>query len=384
MAPAGSGSNTSGSLLNRNMLRPLKSQQPSLPPSRKTETIRNFSANNPQPDVTMNDDGFAETNDPQESETQDEEMDDEDSEFAGIMTEESENDGIETEDSEDVGSTAAPSTTGSSLSSVKSATEDLASKSLDAQSQWPYSPSRRRIRQLARCTGLDDETKQGMLPHPTARDVIVNALSSVEFLREVGKYPVNPDAIGIDWAGRLFMAESSNRGPNNYRADFCDMVATLRRHARHSEIEDQMKACLRAINECCRPDKYGMLHLTNELESLVRDVLQKKAFGVVELRKVLTECKKVVASLEETLFLFAAVRQDLLETGSTSLKRWNQLREHRWLCRHQSLLLGGTTQEDMGSLRELLTQISLHYCGPLGYIQELMRHLNAAIDDAEL
>ncbi|KAL2170988.1 hypothetical protein VTG60DRAFT_4003 [Thermothelomyces hinnuleus] len=262
--------------------------------------------------MIVKDEDLAEEEDPQNSETQDEEMEDEDSENEDSEDEDAEDEGIETEDTEtedaeDVSFAAGQSTPDNSLGAVQSAREEPAGGPLGAGSPWPNWPSRKTILQLAQCTGLDSKTNRGLLPDPTARDVIVNALASVQFLKAVGQSPVNPDAIGVDSAGRLFKVSASYDERNNYRADFCDMVANLEKRARHGEIRDQMEAYLTAMDDCIH-NEYGTSDHTNDLVSLVSDVVQKKNFRVPELKRVLAECEKVVASLDKTLPLFVAVK----------------------------------------------------------------------------
>ncbi|AEO56110.1 hypothetical protein MYCTH_2300650 [Thermothelomyces thermophilus ATCC 42464] len=159
------------------------------------------------------------------------------------------------------------------------------------------------------------------------------------------------------------------------------MVADLEKRVRHGKIEDQMKAYLSAM-DACGDNEYGTDDLTGKLGCLVSDVLRNKDFSVPILERVVAECEKVVASLDETLSLFVAVKQDLLETGSTSLKRLNRLWENKWLAQTHSDLLDVNTQEDVDSLRQALTRITLCYYGPLGHAQELMRNLKLEIHEA--
>ncbi|KAL2179241.1 uncharacterized protein P884DRAFT_196403 [Thermothelomyces heterothallicus CBS 202.75] len=161
------------------------------------------------------------------------------------------------------------------------------------------------------------------------------------------------------------------------------MVADLEKRVRHGEIEDQMKAYLSAM-DACGENEYGTDHLTGNLRCLVSDVLQNKDISVPILERVVADCARVVASLDEALSLFVAVKQDLLETGSTSLKRLNRLRENKWLALCHSHLLDVKTQEDVDSLRQALTRISLCYYGPLGHAQELMRNLKLEIHEASM
>jgi hypothetical protein len=82
---------------------------------------------------------------------------------------------------------------------------------LKAESQWPYQPARTEISKLATCLGLDHSTANGLLPSPTARDAIVNALASVKFLNEFGQSALLSSQLGIDSAGRLFRVGSCER-----------------------------------------------------------------------------------------------------------------------------------------------------------------------------
>ncbi|KAL2160600.1 hypothetical protein VTH06DRAFT_1288 [Thermothelomyces fergusii] len=325
-------------------------------------------AKQPQPEVVTKAENLAEQDESQNSETEDEEMEDVDSE--GSMT---------TENKEDGRPATGQASTKKSLHASQSAREESAGTPLSASSPWPCQPSRRMIQQLAQCTGLDNWVGQGTLPGRTARDVIVTALASVSFLEALGQSPVNPDDIGIDSDGRLFQVRNSSDEHDNYRADFFNMVKARRNRQGLEFVIDAMQAYSSAMDDCWL-NKYGTYHLTNELETLVADVLAKKDFDISVLKRVLTESEKVVAKLEKTLSMFVAVKQDLLETGSTSVARWNQLREAKWFGKYKSHLLEVKTKEDMDRLCHELSQICLSYYGPLGHAQELMSELDYAVN----
>jgi hypothetical protein len=192
---------------------------------------------------------------------------------------------------------------------------------LEAASRWPSSPSKQEIARLTKCSGLDDDTSKGRLPVSTARDAVVNALASVKFLREIGEAPLNPNDIGIASDGCLF--KISGRSRRNHRLDFSAMVSNLQENTKYEEIRGQMRAYMAAEMNICFRD-------TEELASLIRTMLQTKAIGIPKLESVAAKCREVVVVVDEIITLLSAVKLDLLDTGSTSLKRWNELQSTQW------------------------------------------------------
>jgi hypothetical protein len=253
---------------------------------------------------------------------------------------------------------------------------------LSADSPWPYQPARTEISKLATCLDLDDSTANGLLPRPTARDAIVNALASVKFLTGLGRSALLPSQLGIDSAGRLFKVGSSE-WQRNYRDEFCDLVRVLKENREETEIKAEIKQHLQTyadigwsgyLSDCTGEE-------TEPLLSLIETVLKESDFGVSRLGAVLAECKKAAAAMDKTVSLVNGVKQDLLDTGSTSMKRWHQLKKIRWLrpFRWPSQLTD-LTPDGIRNLVQEKTDWSERSQGSLGLTLKLKRELVCAIE----
>jgi hypothetical protein len=268
------------------------------------------------------------------------------------------------------------------VDSEKPDNDESDEKPLDAASQWPRKPSKKDIARLTECSGLDERTSRGYLPVSTAGDVVVNALVSIKFLKEAGDAPLNPDDIGVDSKGRLFKVNQGRHPRHNYRVEFSAMVSNLQENSRYKEIKGHMQAYLAAR---VRDNEY--FGKTKELASLIGDVLDEKAIGIPKLKSVATKCREVVATLDKTITLINAVKQDLLDMGSTSLRRWNQLQNtgfYFYLPKH--LDNGGFGIPDSTAINELveeLTEAASLWQAPLGLTLMLLKDLELAIGEVD-
>jgi hypothetical protein len=260
--------------------------------------------------------------------------------------------------------------------------EESDDEPLTADSQWPRRPSRRKVLRLAMCSDLEDGIAQERFPPSTAKNVILNALASSRFLIEVGESVVHPKDMGIDSNGRLFKIDSDCPRPD-YREAFCEMLTILHKNWIYEDIRKQMQVYIDASD----PGFFGDFteKETKDLRSLVEAVLREPYIGIPKLRAVSTECEKVVANLDKTISLVNAVKQDLLDTGSTSLKRWNQLQSIGWpfSWRLKQLADGSadpTTRDNIKEIVRDMTQEAWSYQAPLGLALKLMRDLEIEID----
>lgn len=200
--------------------------------------------------------------------------------------------------------------------------EGSAREPLEAASRWPRNPSKEGIARLPECSVLGNGTSKGLLPKPTTRDVLVNALASFRFLKEIDEDQIDHEDIGIDSEGHMFKI-NPDQHRRDHRIQFCTMVWKLKKSSKYEEIREQMQAYLAArhidyFDDCAHEE-------TKELASLTEKALRKKDIGLSNLEVVAAECKKVVEMLDKIITLVNTVKQDLLDTGSTSFKRWKQL-----------------------------------------------------------
>ncbi|KAH6636813.1 hypothetical protein F5144DRAFT_628805 [Chaetomium tenue] len=255
---------------------------------------------------------------------------------------------------------------------------------LEAASWWPHSPSKKEIARLTECPGLDDDLSKGRFPKSTTRDVLMNALASVRFLKEIDEDRIGHGDIGIDSEGRLFRFDP-DRHRRDYRTQFGTMVWKLKHNPAYKEIRKQMLAYLTArdfdyFNDCAHQE-------TEDLASLINKVLRKKTIGIYKLQSVATECQKTVEALDKTITLVIVVKQDLLDTGSTSLKRWNQLQStglHECLLEYRDHGgLDAPTPAVMNKMVEDVSQAVSGWQARLGLTLKLARDLELAIGELQ-
>lgn len=196
-----------------------------------------------------------------------------------------------------------------------------------ATDAWPLDPSRKAILSLERLQ--DQQNNPFNVDHIsyTARDVTMAALHSVRFLELLGDGPVDPKRIGINYVGYLFPADPSNE--DNYRRDFSALVAKLERNAIMFPKKEVVEKALREYHKagCKLNGIHDGVAPVRALRDLVEDRLDDLRFEVDELEQIRDECNEVVKEMNRVISAVTAVKQDLADTGSTSLKRWNELRK---------------------------------------------------------
>ncbi|KAK4039445.1 hypothetical protein C8A01DRAFT_36572 [Parachaetomium inaequale] len=257
---------------------------------------------------------------------------------------------------------------------------------LKADSPWPDEPSREMVLRLAECSWLDERLASGQRPDPTARDAIMSAFSSLHFLDCLKGSALNSDNLGIDHAGHVFEIRPDGWVQRDYRRDFSDLRSTLRRKASDASATDEIRKQIRTYMDF---DATGLLWESADVETenlvrLVRDMVRQNDFAVPKLKSIRAECEKAMAEMGKTVALANAVKQDLLDTGSTSLKRWKQLRS---IGRRLGWSIGRMavpempTPKDIDELVEDITQDSASYHRCFGYTLKLKWDLDSAIDD---
>jgi hypothetical protein len=249
-----------------------------------------------------------------------------------------------------------------------------------AESRWANSPSKEAVRRLVDCVGLEDNVLDGWSSDLTARDVILNAVASVRFLERVGSSAIHPDSIGIDSDGRLCKVPTHNAiWHTDYRAEFCEVISTLQKNQRQAPTKEKirglMKAYLNLEDDDFFEDTTG--DETSGLRSLIRALVLKQDFGVLDLKPVLAECKAAAKRMDSAVLLVNAVRQDLIDTGSTSLSRWERVKGMDWpLWGVPALLTCENAKTDVETMADNLST----YQTVLGLTMKLKADLVVAID----
>lgn len=212
----------------------------------------------------------------------------------------------------------------------------------------------------------------------------MNALASIRFLKEIDEDRIDHGDIGIDSEGRLFRFDP-DRHRRDYRTQFGTMVWKLKHSPAYKVIREQMPAYLTArdvdyFNDCAHQEAEG-------LTSLIKKALRKKTIGIYELQSVATECQKTVEALDKTITLVIVMKQDLLDTGSTSLKRWNQLQStglHECLLEYRDHGgLDAPTSAVMKKMVEDVSQVVSGWQARLGLTLKLARDLELAIGELQ-
>ncbi|KAH6854315.1 hypothetical protein B0I37DRAFT_421759 [Chaetomium sp. MPI-CAGE-AT-0009] len=123
---------------------------------------------------------------------------------------------------------------------------------------------------------------------------------------------------------------------------------------------------------------------TEHLASLIEALLQKKIIELAELESVAAEGEKVAGTLDKIITLVNAVKQDLIDTGSTSLRRWNQLQAMEWdVCRLKRLVEGVPGVPTAVIIDDIVEDITLEvsaWQARLGLTLKLIRDVELAIE----
>ncbi|KAK4104035.1 hypothetical protein N658DRAFT_239751 [Parathielavia hyrcaniae] len=209
--------------------------------------------------------------------------------------------------------------------------DEAGARLLTTGSQWPLALSTTDIRGLAEIWAAGDFHRKTSEFVPTARDVAVTAMASVDFVQSLEGGTVHASSIGIDHAGRLFQKPKNFVG-EDFWEDFCEMVNELREKSLQLTVKDRIVTLIGIFLEFKSDydrlnnseSKYALLCLFKVVEGL------KKGDGVQStgrLEEVHDECQKVCEVLNKVISAIDVVQQDLIDTGSTSLQRWNRSRK---------------------------------------------------------
>ncbi|GAB1314065.1 hypothetical protein MFIFM68171_04275 [Madurella fahalii] len=222
--------------------------------------------------------------------------------------------------------------------------ESSIAEPLNAGSLWDYRPDRKKILLLAQCQGLDGFFGDGGGFRPTARDVLLSAMASVDFLKDLGNRTIHADEIGIDDAGRLFHI-GSRSSQNNFRTDFSDMVPAFRKNRMLQKQAEAIWPKLAAFVEYTQWEPLlqgeNRLPAVQKLQTCVAAMERSTSFDTDEL---LAQCCDAVDELERVVTVVNTVKQDFIETNSTSLDRWKKLKGLAWVF----------TEKDSAGLEEML------------------------------
>lgn len=187
-------------------------------------------------------------------------------------------------------------------------------------------PEREQILRLARSPELNNIRLDGLVPDPTVRDVIVSAMNSVKFLEELGDETITSKDVGIDHAGRLCVRPGWV--DMDLRNDFHDAVVKIRGTLSRRQAVAKLRPYMEAIVE----DNWILYVIdagykeTNALLSSIDDLMCASRFDLDGLEKLSAVRKQAVVELEEIANLLILLKHDLLETGTTTVSRWNRLK----------------------------------------------------------
>ena len=220
------------------------------------------------------------------------------------------------------------------------------------------------------------------MPVPTVREVRLNAMASVRFLEELGESMVDSSSMGIDYAGRLFQIRHRPR-QHNFREAFIGVVLDIRTQV---ELRDQMKKVqntLAAItdwgneHDCLRRSLPELL----ELDKCARVMMEETKFSISKLESIMTGSEKAVKELDRIISVVNSVKQDLIDTGSTTLSRWNELKTMEWFFTEWlRSRIDGMVLNELRKLAQSMAELLMPWQRLLGLAMNLKERAEEAID----
>lgn len=269
----------------------------------------------------------------------------------------------------------------------------VSAEPLKAGSLWNSDPSREQILLLANCRGLDDFEADGGKPNLTARDVLLSAMASVKFIRDLDG-TICADDIGIDYAGRLFNLDTDEK--TNFYGDFFDMISKFTINLRQGKQMEMGRSKLAAFAEYAlgkqmagldsreKTIEYERVPATKTLQTCAAVMAKDSSLDIDKLKSALIQCKEAVAELEAVVTVVNTVTQDLIETKSTSLDRWGKLKDMAWLFQvEESALLDEMLQRGIDEFIDATASNLAPYQRFLRRALTLQEDLDEAIKDAQ-
>ncbi|KAG7288748.1 hypothetical protein NEMBOFW57_005105 [Staphylotrichum longicolle] len=165
----------------------------------------------------------------------------------------------------------------------------------------------------------DHESSNGEMENDEAVDEQMVALEEAE----------DDNSTYEDFESESASSESSDdeilRG---FRKDFSDLVAKLERNAIMIPKKNIVEKALGEYYKfgCQLNGIHDGGAAFDSLHELVGERLDDLRFEVVELQQIRDECNEVIKEMNRVISALTTVKQDLVDTGSTSMKRWNELR----------------------------------------------------------
>lgn len=202
----------------------------------------------------------------------------------------------------------------------------------DAQ-PWKLHPNRDMILKLADRADLDKFGSRGELPIPTCRELIHNAMASVQLLDRLGADIVYSHGLGIDYAGRIYRPGPSEE---NYHEDFCEMVACVQEKLRLRELRKAIRRKIKTFSEsigfsnAAHPDgplffcvRNRHLEKVGALHQAVHAELNDPSLDNLSLQWILSRCSPAERELYDFILLNERVGADLVKDGSSD--KWTEL-----------------------------------------------------------
>ncbi|KAK0735561.1 hypothetical protein B0T21DRAFT_442146, partial [Apiosordaria backusii] len=200
---------------------------------------------------------------------------------------------------------------------------------LKPDAPWPSRLTRRLIPHLAGPSATAIVGDAATIPTLTVRDVTLNSLMSVRFLRDLGDKTLNKHSIHIDDNGYLKVG----REPvNGHTEDFIkalsridDKVELRKQHEPNGfliTLHDKIGAYLLDHNDI--PD-LSAVRLDDFCRCLC-ELQEPDLFSLKKVRETLQHCREAIKDLGEKVTICNAVKADLLDYGSTAIGRWTKLK----------------------------------------------------------
>ncbi|KAK4163601.1 hypothetical protein QBC43DRAFT_370591 [Cladorrhinum sp. PSN259] len=196
-----------------------------------------------------------------------------------------------------------------------------------------------RIRTIAASSAAKEYIEDSQPPIHIDREIVKNMLASTAFLERYGDVKsIDPREIGINCVGHLFLPLVDAVYKQDLREEFTQLSDALRKEKQQHSILRELNPLLESFTSKYGSDpQYEMqgavLALTQPATHTVHNGPPVKSIQdklALLLRRAQDEEKQLRCLLNDII----VVRQDLLDTGSVSIKRWKRMESEvsrRWL-----------------------------------------------------
>jgi hypothetical protein len=205
-------------------------------------------------------------------------------------------------------------------------------------------------------------------------------MTSVRFLDQLGIMDIDSSNFGIDSDGRLHPFRQGSRSwrPADYREVFCDMISRVKKKLEQREPTQKIRALLKAVDYFggdIRDEEH--LPKVTQFQDCAKAMLEERSFDMHKLESLFAACMPAVKELDEVISFVNGVRQDLVETGSTSLSKWAKLKGMTWVV---SLDMGRMDPDHIGQLTQDIAEQLSPYMRLLGQALTLKYEIEVVFD----